>query len=60
MDSCNFAAGVFNLIINTSKYGNNRLKMAYYAPQAKVIEVKIQSVVCTSPGYPTEFEEENE
>ena len=32
----------------------------YKAPQAKVIEVKVNSMLCTSPGYPTEFEEENE
>ena len=35
----------------------------YRAPQAKVLEVKGQSVLCSSnpnPGYPTEFEEENE
>ncbi len=35
-------------------------KKTYKAPKAQVIEVKVQSMLCTSPGYPTEFEEENE
>ena len=32
----------------------------YKSPQAEVIEVDVQSVLCQSNGYPTEFEEENE
>lgn len=32
----------------------------YKAPQIEVVEVKSQSVLCQSLGYPTEFQEENE
>ena len=32
----------------------------YKAPKAQVVEVKAQSVLCSSDGYPTEFEEEND
>ena len=32
----------------------------YKVPKAQVVEIKTQSVLCGSDGYPTEFEEEND
>ena len=33
---------------------------SYKAPKAQIVEVKAHSVLCSSDGYPTEFEEEND
>lgn len=33
---------------------------SYKSPKAQIVEVMAHGVLCSSDGYPTEFEEEND
>lgn len=59
-DNSIFAPEKFNLIQNVINMELKDSNKSYKAPKAQVVEVKAQSVLCSSNGYPTEFEEEND